>query len=79
LPAGGGAGIAAVFSAPLGGFIYAIEELLHSARPVVLLLVLITTFSADTWADVLGVFGLGSRCEGIPTQSGIFTRTQISN
>ena len=27
--AGGGAGIAAVFSAPLGGFIYAIEELLN--------------------------------------------------
>ena len=62
--AGGGAGIAAVFSAPLGGFIYAIEELLHSARPVVLLLVLITTFSADTWADVLGVFGLGSGAPG---------------
>ena len=41
--AGGGAGIAAVFSAPIGGFIYAIEELLHSARPVVLLLVIITT------------------------------------
>ena len=58
--AGGGAGIAAVFSAPIGGFIYAIEELLHSARPVVLLLVLITTFSADTWADVMGGGGLNS-------------------
>ena len=58
--AGGGAGIAAVFSAPIGGFIYAIEELLHSARPVVLLLVIITTFSADTWADVLGGGGLDS-------------------
>ena len=56
--AGGGAGIAAVFSAPIGGFIYAIEELLHSARPVVLLLVIITTFSADTLADVLGFLGL---------------------
>ena len=31
--AGGGAGIAAVFSAPIGGFVYAVEELLHSARP----------------------------------------------
>ena len=40
--AGGGAGIAAVFSAPLGGFVYAIEELLNSARPVILLLVVIT-------------------------------------
>ena len=56
--AGGGAGIAAIFSAPIGGFIYAIEELLHSARPVVLLLVITTTFSADTWADVLGGGGL---------------------
>ena len=68
--AGGGAGIAAVFSAPLGGFIYAIEELLHSARPVVLLLVLITTFSADTWADVLGVFGLGSSAKGFQPNLG---------
>jgi CIC family chloride channel protein len=68
--AGGGAGIAAVFSAPLGGFIYAIEELLHSARPVVLLLVLITTFSADTWADVLGVFGLGSGAKGFQPNLG---------
>ena len=58
--AGGGAGIAAVFSAPIGGFVYAIEELLHSARPVVLLLVIITTFSADTWADVFGGGGLDS-------------------
>ena len=51
--AGGGAGIAAVFSAPLGGFIYAIEELLNSARPVILLLVIITTFIADSSAIVL--------------------------
>ncbi len=51
--AGGGAGIAAVFSAPLGGFIYAIEELLNSARPVVLLLVIVTTFIADTSAIFL--------------------------
>jgi len=51
--AGGGAGIAAVFSAPLGGFIYAIEELLNSARPVVLLLVIVTTFIADSSAIFL--------------------------
>ncbi len=51
--AGSGAGIAAIFSAPIGGFIYAIEELLNSSRPVVLLLVVITTFWADTCADVL--------------------------
>ena len=47
--AGGGAGLAAIFSAPIGGFIYAIEELLNSARPVILLLVVITTFWADTF------------------------------
>ena len=51
--AGGGAGIAAVFSAPIGGFIYAIEELLNSARPVILLLVIITTFIADSSAIFL--------------------------
>ncbi len=50
--AGSGAGIAAVFSAPIGGFIYAIEELLNSSRPVILLLVIVTTFWADTWANI---------------------------
>ena len=68
--AGGGAGIAAVFSAPIGGFVYAIEELLHSARPVVLLLVIITTFSADTWADVIGFLGLSPGSEGLNSISG---------
>ena len=68
--AGGGAGIAAVFSAPIGGFIYAIEELLHSARPVVLLLGIITTFSADTWADVLGFLGLNPGADGLSSTAG---------
>lgn len=68
--AGGGAGIAAVFSAPIGGFIYAIEELLHSARPVVLLLVIITTFSADTLADVLGFLGLNPGGNGLSSTIG---------
>ncbi len=62
--AGGGAGIAAVFSAPIGGFIYAIEELLNSARPVVLLLVVVTTFWADTWADVFQSLGLDATAGG---------------
>ena len=62
--AGGGAGIAAIFSAPIGGFIYAIEELLNSARPVILLLIVITTFWADTWADVLQGIGLDPSAGG---------------
>ncbi|WP_269622040.1 ClC family H(+)/Cl(-) exchange transporter [Prochlorococcus marinus] len=68
--AGGGAGIAAIFSAPIGGFIYAIEELLNSARPVVLLLVVITTFWADTWADVLQNFGLTNHTGGFDQSLG---------
>ncbi len=62
--AGGGAGIAAIFSAPIGGFIYAIEELLNSARPVVLLLVAVTTFWADSCADVLQAIGLDQKAGG---------------
>ena len=68
--AGGGAGIAAIFSAPIGGFIYAIEELLNSARPVVLLLVVVTTFWADTWADVLQAIGIGRSKEGFDSVIG---------
>ncbi len=62
--AGGGAGLAAIFSAPIGGFIYTIEELLNSARPIVLLLVVVTTFLADTWADILQSLGLDPKATG---------------
>ncbi len=68
--AGGGAGLAAVFSAPIGGFIYVIEELLHSARPVVLLLVVVTTFWADAWADVFGFMGLSPTAGGLDRSVG---------
>ncbi|CAI8170090.1 MAG: H(+)/Cl(-) exchange transporter ClcA [Prochlorococcus marinus str. MIT 9215] len=68
--AGGGAGLAAVFSAPIGGFIYVIEELLNSARPVVLLLVVVTTFWADAWADVLGDLGLSPTATGLDNTAG---------
>ncbi len=68
--AGGGAGIAAIFSAPIGGFIYTIEELLNSARPVVLILVVVTTFWADTWADVLQGIGLDPKAGGFDKSIG---------
>ena len=68
--AGGGAGIAAVFSAPIGGFIYAIEELLNSAKPVVLLLVSVTTFWADSCADVLQAIGLDQKAGGFVNNLG---------
>ncbi len=68
--AGGGAGIAAIFSAPIGGFIYAIEELLNSARPVVLLLVVVTTFWADSWADILQAFGFDPKAGGFDSNLG---------
>ena len=68
--AGGGAGIAAIFSAPIGGFIYAIEELLNSARPVVLLLVVVTTFWADSLADILQALGLDQNAGGFVSNLG---------
>ena len=68
--AGGGAGIAAIFSAPIGGFIYAIEELLNSAKPIVLLLVVVTTFLADTWADLLQASGLDPSASGFDSDLG---------
>jgi CIC family chloride channel protein len=76
--AGGGAGIAAVFSAPIGGFIYAVEELLHSARPVVLLLVIVTTFWADAWADVLGLVGISPATGGLDATQGFQLERQYT-
>ena len=68
--AGGGAGIAAIFSAPIGGFIYAIEELLNSARPLILLLVAVTTFWADSCADILQAIGLDQKAGGFISNLG---------
>ena len=76
--AGGGAGIAAIFSAPIGGFIYAIEELLNSARPVVLLLVVVTTFWADTWADVFQSIGLDPSAGGFDQATGFQLERQYT-
>jgi len=74
--AGGGAGIAAVFSAPLGGFVYAIEELLNSARPVILLLVLITTFIADSSADIIQALGLDPKAGGFDFNLGFLIQRE---
>ncbi len=74
--AGGGAGIAAVFSAPLGGFVYAIEELLNSARPVVLLLVIITTFIADSSADIIQALGLDPKAGGFDFNLGFLIQKE---
>jgi len=74
--AGGGAGIAAVFSAPLGGFIYAIEELLNSARPVILLLVVVTTFIADSSADIIQAMGLDPKAGGFDFNLGFLIQKE---
>jgi len=74
--AGGGAGIAAVFSAPLGGFVYAIEELLNSARPVILLLVIITTFIADSSADIIQALGLDPKAGGFDFNIGFLIQKE---
>jgi len=74
--AGGGAGIAAVFSAPLGGFVYAIEELLNSARPVILLLVVITTFIADSSADIIQALGLDPKAGGLDFNLGFLIQKE---
>ncbi|RZO11727.1 MAG: ClC family H(+)/Cl(-) exchange transporter, partial [Synechococcus sp. MED-G135] len=76
--AGGGAGIAAVFSAPIGGFVYAVEELLHSARPVVLLLVIVTTFWADAWADVFGLVGISPSTGGLDATQGFLLEREYT-
>ncbi len=74
--AGGGAGIAAVFSAPLGGFVYALEELLNSARPVILLLVVITTFIADSSADIIQALGLDPKAGGFDFNLGFLIQKE---
>ncbi len=76
--AGGGAGIAAIFSAPIGGFIYAIEELLNSARPVILLLVVVTTFWADAWADLLQSMGLDPKAGGFDMNLGFILEREYT-
>ncbi|MEX1315568.1 MAG: chloride channel protein [Synechococcaceae cyanobacterium] len=56
---GGGAGITAVFSAPIGGFFYTVEALLQGVKPMVMLIVLGLTFWTDICVDLMGLAGLG--------------------
>ena len=51
--AGGGAGLAAVFNAPIAGLIFTMEELLQTTRPIVLMVVGVTVFWADAWGAIL--------------------------
>lgn len=65
--AGGGAGITAVFNAPIGGFFYTMEALLQGGRPMVMLIVIGLTFWADIWADLMGLAGLGIDATSVVT------------
>ena len=56
--AGGGAGLAAVFNAPIAGLIFTMEELLQTTRPIVLMVVGVTVFWADAWGAILSWMGL---------------------
>ena len=55
---GAGAGIAAAFNAPLGGFAYALEQLLKDVSPGIIIPLIIGTVVADFWGQVFGYQGL---------------------
>jgi CIC family chloride channel protein len=55
---GAGAGIAAAFNAPLGGFAYALEQLLKDISPSLIVPLIIGTMVADFWGQVFGYQGL---------------------
>ena len=55
---GGGAGLAAVFSAPIAGFTFVIEELLMTSKPIVFLFIALTAFVANSFGSILNSFGL---------------------
>ncbi|MEO1002146.1 MAG: chloride channel protein [Cyanobacteria bacterium J06638_7] len=74
---GGGAGITAVFSAPIAGFFYTLETLLRGGRPVVMLIVLVLTFWTDIWADLLGLAGLGVDSTRVITSGALQLRRTV--
>ncbi|MCX4784473.1 ClC family H(+)/Cl(-) exchange transporter [Streptomyces sp. NBC_01264] len=49
----GGAGLAAAFSAPLGGLVFICEEVTHSVRPRMVLLTLVSTVTAVVCAQAI--------------------------
>lgn len=56
--AGGGAGLAAVFNAPIAGLFFAIEELLHTTTPLVMGVVAVTAFWSDAWGAIFNWLGV---------------------
>ena len=55
---GGGAGLAAVFSAPIAGFTFVIEELFQTSKPIVFLFIAVVVFISDCFGSVLNSLGL---------------------
>ena len=55
---GAGAGIAAAFNAPLGGFAFVLEQLLKDVSPGIVIPLMVGTITADFWSHVFGYQGL---------------------
>tara|TARA_B100001057_G_scaffold90320_1_gene86533 strand:+ start:3128 stop:4450 length:1323 start_codon:yes stop_codon:yes gene_type:complete len=55
--AGGGAGLAAVFGAPIAGFLFVVEELLYKSKPILIAIAAITAFMANSWGAILNSLG----------------------
>ena len=51
------------------------RQLLNSARPVILLLVVITTFIADSSADIIQALGLDPKAGGFDFNLGFFIKS----
>ena len=56
--AGGGAGLAAVFGAPIAGVVFILEELFRTSKPIIILFFAVTSFVADSFGAILNSLGL---------------------